>query len=404
MSSYKNSDPHPPIMQGSPPPKEMRVPLIDWDRGPWNRWSFQHVREIVPTTAIPCGNNVFDLPKASGDLSNFSYTAPNGQKTTLSQMLDDTYTDGLFIWKNNQILHESYHNGMTPKTVHLLQSVSKSITSAAAGCLISDGLLTPEALVTDYLPELEKTGWKGARLQHIFDMTSGTQFTENYTVPDSDMGIMDYACGWKPAPEGVDASHWPTSIWDQILGLKVVTAEHGEKFEYRSIETDVLAHAMERVTGQRLADILSERLWKPLGCEHDANITVDSAGYGLACGGISASLRDMARFGLMLLGNGVLNGRQIVPIKWCQDILHGAHGLYDVDNYKNWPSGSYRNKFWIEDSRLGRHYCFGVFGQMVMVAPDTGMMAVKLSTWPDFVNNNLYKETLAGLLAVEKAF
>ncbi|HCK08055.1 MAG TPA: 6-aminohexanoate hydrolase, partial [Rhodobacter sp.] len=48
--------------------------------------------------------------------------------------------------------------------------------------------------------------------------------------------------------------------------------------------------------------------------------------------------------------------------------------------------------------------CFGVFGQMVMVAPDTGMMAVKLSTWPDFVNNNLYKETLAGLLAVEKAF
>ena len=72
MSSYKNSDPNPPIMQGSPPPKEMRVPLIDWDRGPWNRWSFQHVREIVPTTAIPCGNNVFDLPKASGYLSNFS--------------------------------------------------------------------------------------------------------------------------------------------------------------------------------------------------------------------------------------------------------------------------------------------------------------------------------------------
>ncbi len=66
---------------------------------------------------------------------------------------------------------------------------------------------------------------------------------------------------------------------------------------HRSIETDIFAHAMERVTGKRLPQIISERLWVPMGAEEDANITVDSNGYGLACGGVSASLRDLARFG-----------------------------------------------------------------------------------------------------------
>lgn len=404
MGSYKNSEPAPPIMIGAPPPAAMRVPLIDWDRAPWNRWSFQHVRELVPTAAIARGKAVSGLPSAAGDLSDFRYAGIDGGQTSFAQMLDDTYTDAVLVWKDGRILHESYHNGMGPQSVHLLQSVSKSITAAAAGCLIAEGLLNPAAAITEALPELGQTAWAGATLQQVLDMTSGTRFSEAYEARDSDVGKMDYAAGWKPAPEGVDVSDWPDCIWDQILGLKVREAAHGSRFAYRSIETDVLAHAMERVTGQRLPQILSERLWQPLGCAEDANITVDRAGYGLACGGISASLRDMARFGLMLLNNGKVEGRQVVPEAWCQDIRHGKHGLYDAANYKDWPHGAYRNQFWVEDSRLGRHYCFGVFGQMVMVAPDSGMMAVKLSSWPGFTIKRNYDLTIAGLRAVEQAY
>jgi CubicO group peptidase (beta-lactamase class C family) len=393
----------PPIMVGTPPPPEMRIPRIDWDRGPWNRWGFQHVRELLPTAAIRRADHASALPVADADLNDFTYLGIDGQETSFSQMLDDTYTDAIFVWKNGKILHESYHNGMDERSLHLLQSVSKSITSAAVGTMIGEGLLDPAALVTNYLPELQKTAWKGARLQHVLDMTTGTQFTEDYEIRDSDVGKMDYACGWKPAPPGVDVSTWPTCVWDQILGLDVATAEHGARFAYRSIETDVLAHAMERVTGQRLPQILSERLWQPLGCAEDASITLDSAGYGLACGGISATLRDMARFGLMLLNNGQTDGRQIIPAEWCHDIRHGKHGLYDAENYKHWPRGAYRNQFWVEDSQLGRHYCFGVFGQMVMVAPDTGTMVVKLSSWPDFVDESSYRLMMVGLRAVESA-
>lgn len=402
--SFRNTDPAPPIMLGAPPPPEMRIPLIDWDRAPWNRWTFQRVQQIVPTAPIRRGPTASALPAASGHLNDFSYTGANGQKTTFAAMLDATYTDAIFVWKNGAVLHESYHNGMDSRSLHLLQSVSKSLTSAAAGCLIADGLLDPAAPITTYLPELAQTAWNGARLQHVLDMTSGTRFSEAYTRPDSDVGIMDYASGWKPAPAGIDASAWPTCMWDQITSLTVADAPHGTRFAYRSIETDVLAHAMERVSAKRMPQILSERLWQPMGAAEDANITVDAAGYGLACGGISASLRDMARFGLMLLNDGRVDGRQVIPAAWCHDIRHGPHGLYDESNYKAWPNGAYRNQFWVEDSRLGRHYCFGVFGQMVMVAPDTGFMAVKLSSWPDFVSERNYHQTMLALRAIEAAF
>jgi hypothetical protein len=404
MRSYKNSDPVPPIMVGSPPPPDMRPPMIDWDRAPWNRQTFQHVREIVPTAAIRRAAVTSSLPEVAGSLMDFSYVGPDGLSTTFGEMLNDTYTDAVLVWADGEIQHESYHNGMDAQTLHLLQSVSKSLTSAAAGSLIAEGLLRSEALVAQYLPELEATGWCGATLQQVLDMTSGTRFIEEYTAPDSDIGKMDYAAGWKPAPEGVDATDWPTCIWDQIVGLTVAEAPHGTRFAYRSIETDVLAHAMERVTGQRLPVILSERLWQPLGCAEDASITIDRAGYGLACGGISVSLRDLARFGLALINNGTFNGRQVIPLAWCQDIRHGKHGLFNANNSLDWPQGTYRNQFWVEDSKLGRHYCRGVFGQMVMVAPDTGTMVVKLSSWPDFLDADLDRKTMAGLRAVERAF
>ncbi|MGB8811640.1 MAG: serine hydrolase, partial [Paracoccaceae bacterium] len=274
MQSYKNSDPIPPIMIGSPPPKDMRIPMIDWDRAPWNRWAFQHIRELVPTAAIRRSERPSVLGQASGNLNDFSYLGVDGRPTTFGEMLNDTYTDAMFVWKDGKVLHESYHNGMDARSLHLLQSVSKSITSAAAGCLVAEGVLRPAALVTEYLPELAQTAWNGATLQQVFDMTSGTRFVEDYAVRDSDVGKMDFAAGWKPAPEGEDVSGWPSCIWEQILGLKVAEAKHGERFSYRSVETDVLAHAMERVTGQRLPQIISERLWQPLGCAEDACITV----------------------------------------------------------------------------------------------------------------------------------
>jgi len=396
--SYRNSDPPP------SPPEAWQVPRLDWDRPPWNRWSFQNMQKILPTAPIRRGDETSPLPEARGSLDAFGYRGAEGLPTTFAQMLEDTYTDAMYVWKDGKCLHESYHNGMTPQSLHLLQSVSKSITATAAACLFADQILDPFAPITEYLPELTDTAWNGATVQHVLDMTSGVTFDETYESHDSDVGKMDFAAGWKPAPVGQDVTSWPTCIWDQILSLTTTEAAHGERFSYRSIETEVLAHAMERVTAQRLPDIISDRLWKPLGCEEDANITVDPTGYGLACGGISVTLRDLARFARALVGDGRAQGRRVIPRAWISDIRRGTHGLFDDESRHDFPKGCYRNQFWIEDVRSERHLCLGVFGQLVYISPETNFVAVKLSSWPSFTDTLLFKRTQAALHAIKIEF
>ena len=325
----------------------------------------------------------------------------NGKDTSVSTMLEDTYTDGFLVHIDGQVIHESYYNGMKPSSLHIAQSVSKSVTSTVAGILIGRGLLDPGQMITHYLPELKNTAWNGATLQHVFDMTSGVKFSEEYDVRNSDIGKMDVASGWKPIPEGSDPNeYWPDCVWDQMLTLEEKEIDHGERFLYRSIETDVIAHAMERVTGKKLAELISEELWQTMGAEDDANITVDSSGYGLSCGGISSSLRDFARFGILHLNGGKLNGKQIIPSDWIDDIRSGNHGLANESLRATYPNGKYRNQFWIEDASKTTVMCIGVFGQLIYIAPEYNMVVVKFSTWPDFLDDTHKLNTLSAIHAI----
>ena len=405
MTSYKNSDPRPPIMAGSPPPPEWRVPRAAWDSPPWNRWTFMNVRQVLPTVNVPRGPMpVAPLTGADRGIGAIEFTAVDGTQWRVDRMLDETYTDGFLMVMDGEVIHESYHNGMRPDSLHLSQSVAKSVVSTVTGILIGQGLMDVNAPVTAYLPELAATAWNGATIQHLLDMASGVKFDETYTSPDSDIAKTDVACGWKPMPDAfVGAPDWPRSMWDQILSMKQTDAAHGARFEYRSIETDVLAHAMERASGRRLAQLVSDELWSKIGAEHDACFTVDSAGYALADGGFNASLRDYARFGLLHLNGGLLDGQQIIPAAWIDDIRRGPHGLFNASGRELYPNGVYRNQFWVEDASRQTVLAAGVFGQLIYIAPEYNMVVVKMSTWPDFLDNTHKTNTLRAIHAVARA-
>jgi CubicO group peptidase (beta-lactamase class C family) len=232
-------------------------------------------------------------------------------------------------------------------------------------------------------------------------MTSGVRFNEEYTDPYSDIGLTDVASGWKPVPQiAPPLRGWPASIWEQILALTTLEAEHGTRFTYRSIETDVLAFCMERISGLRLAELVSELLWAPMGAEESACFTVDRSGYALADGGFNATLRDYARFGLILLNGGRSGNRAVVPEAWIDDIRRGPHGLADDYLRARMPNGCYRNQFWIEDRSKETVMCRGVFGQLIYIAPEQELVAVKLSSAPDFINIEQGADTLAALHAI----
>ena len=382
MSSYKNSEPRPAIMQGSPP--ALIPPRIDWDRPPWNRWAFQHIREILPTAEVWRGRGASRmLERREQDLDGLAVTGVGGEITTLATLLDDTYTDGFLVLKDGAIVHERYFNGMDERTLHLSQSVAKSFTGAIAGILVGKGLLDVEAPVTHYIPELAATAWKGATLQQVLDMTTGVRFSEDYTDPYSEIGWVDVASGWKPPPPGTDPGYnWPSHVFDVILRLKETERPHGTRFVYRSIETDLLAFCMERVTGKRLPQIFSDELWQKMGAEENAAFTVDPAGYALADGGLNASLRDYGRFGQLLLEDG----GGIIPAPWVDATRTGNHAIFGAPYSETLPGGAYRNMCWIEDSRARNLMARGVFGQWIYVNYDHAMVVVKLSSWPDFLS------------------
>jgi CubicO group peptidase (beta-lactamase class C family) len=402
--SYRNSEPALPIMQGHPVPPAWRVPPLEWDYPPWNRWAFQHMRELVPTVEVPRGPDVWEMPGRPADMGAVAFDDHAGRGTTWAAHLEHTYADAALIWLDGQVIAESYLNRMQPQTPHIVFSVSKSVVSTVAGCLIGDGLMDPAAPITDYLPELAATGWYGATLGQVLDMTTGVVFDETYGNPDAHIWMVDVAAGLKPPSPGMDPARIPACTWDLILSLTETEAAHGARFAYRSIETDVLGYAMERAAGQRLAALVSDRLWAPMGAERKAFFTVDRAGFALADGGLNACLREMARFGRLLLEDGRRDGRQIVPRAWIDDIRGGDHGLFDDHGREGFPDGRYRNQFWIPDRDRPAHLCLGIFGQHVHVDPDRGLVAVKLSSWPSFLSDDHWTlDWLAGVHAVADA-
>lgn len=411
MTSYKNSESAPPIMTGSPPAREQLVPPLDWDRPPWNRWAFQRMSQVLPTAPVYRArtddlNNPLSYNKQS--IEDLSFERVDGETTTLAKHLDDTYTDAMLIMHKGAVIHESYYNDMQIHSLHLGQSVTKSIVATTASVLQHEGLLDFAAPVTDYLPELGKTAWEGASVQQVMDMSTGVKFLETYDIRDSDIGKMDVACGWKPLPPDIDTSEWPESVWAQLFTLTDKDADHGTRFHYRSVETEVLSFILERVTGQRLPHIISEKLWQPLGAEEDANLTIDKLGCSTASGGFSACLRDYARFGKMLLDGGLVGERRIVPQSWIEDIRFSERGRFsDLDKDGGgkdvFPNGAYRNQFWIEDEKRETHVCLGVFGQVIYIAPEFELVAVKLSTWPEFINRTHHHNTLRSFRAIADA-
>ena len=144
------------LMAGAPPfPPERRVTLENWQDAGFNRWGFQHVRDLVPTARIESGPraSAWRLPRADRDLGALRFKHIR-RSLTINSMLDETWTDGFLVLHRGAVMLEHYGNGMDPGTPHVLMSVSKSIVAAMAGILFARGSVTPETAVTALLPEL----------------------------------------------------------------------------------------------------------------------------------------------------------------------------------------------------------------------------------------------------------
>ena len=370
-------------MSGAPPfAPQSQVTLSNWQDPPFNRWAFKHVRELIPTARIRRGGGPgWRLVTQERDIAGLSFRNED-RELSIAELLAETYTDGFLVLHRGRIVTEQYFNGLAPDVPHLLMSVSKSVTSTVAGVLAGHAFLDTSALVTDIVPELHGTSFEGATVQHLLDMRAGTRFDEDYDNPKADVRTYERVYLWRPD----DGQARPEDALSYFGTLRN-DAPHGGPFRYRSILPDVLAWVLERAAGTRLPELIAAELWQPMGAAFDAEITVDSRGNPMADGGISATLRDLARFGQLFLQRGQVGGREVVPASWIDDTIRGAPdgpaAFRAGDNPAGYPPGAhYRNYWWVRDPGLPFYHASGINGQHVFVHVPSQTVVVKLSTWP----------------------
>jgi len=369
-------------MIGFPPALDDRWSLANWQHAPHNRWAFQHLREVVPTARVGRGSTVAQpFPVASPLDEQQVVWRFDGSSGTVAEVLADTFTDGFLVLHDGKLVTEHYPSGMSPDRTHVMMSVSKSVVGCVVGMLAGSGALDVTAAVDYYIPELALAGYRGATIQDVLDMRSGISFSEEYLKPDAEVRLLEQVIGWAPREQLV----LPTSMYEYLATLQA-NRPHGTAFEYRSCETDILGWVCERASGIRMPELLSTLIWSRIGAEQDMDAAVDPAGAVFHDGGLAATLRDLGRFGQMLLDGGAVGGEQVVPAGWIADSLAGgadSREKFAASGNATWlPGGAYRNQFWLPGNGREVLLCLGIHGQMIWIEPARRLVVVKLSSWP----------------------
>lgn len=372
-----------------------QVTLATWRSSPFNRWAFQNASELVPSAEIAAGEVPPEEPARSMDgiLSQQVTLGEHGPET-VGDFLKRSDTDALTVMKGGRIVGDWLAPHMEFGARHLIFSISKSVTAIIAGILEGEGVLDPEAPVTAYVPEAANSAYGDATVRHVLDMVVSVDIEESYTDPDSAYGRYRKATLWNPGG-GTE------SLFSFLMSLPRLPEPHGQTFRYRSPNSDLLGIILERATGQRFADLMRERLWRPLEARSAAAITVDMVGQARTAGGISVTPRDLARIGEMMRQGGTANGRRIVPEAWVRDTV--ATGG-DRNAWRRGtmlfllPGGRYRNKWY--QTGDGAFCGIGIHGQWLYVDPEAEVVIAKMSSQPEPVDDTLDQEIVAFLKAL----
>ena len=391
-------------MQGFPPSQDKIVSAIDGSffKFPALRYSVCHMRQFMPTTVVKSANGKGYKFKARLDnaIDNTTFMPTNSSKPmTWRESLEKNYTDGILILHKGRIIYEKYFGELKPDGLHAAMSVSKTFTGTLGGLLVAEGVLDANKTGADYIPELAGSAFGDATIRQILDMTTGLKYSEDYSNPKAEIWAFSAAGNPFPKPASYKG---PTNYYDY---LKTVQKEgqHGEVFGYKTVNTDVMGWIVSRVTGKSIPELLSERIWKPLGTHFDGYFQIDGAGIAFAGGGFSANMRDMAMFGEMVRRKGKFNKQQILPESLIQDIMNGgdreAFGKSAYSSLKGW---SYRNMWWHAHNEHGAFAARGVHGQTIYIDPTAEMVIVRFASHPEAKNSKIDPTSLPAYHAVAK--
>ncbi len=369
--------------------------IDNWDEGgPLMRYVFLNMSEFWNHSVIHRAGPVRSLPVATrSEIAKFVTTTERGDMP-LDQYVRNSTVNGALVLHRGKIVYESYPR-MRPQDKHLYMSVSKPFAATLVAILEDRELIDVTRPIDSYLPKLAGSGWQGVSVIDILDMASGIDCLEGedgaYADPRTCYYHYEAALGWlRPTEATMD------DPFDYIASLDAHRPP-GEAFEYTSPDTFVLGWLVEQLTGKRLADLLAAEIWQPMGAASDAVIAAPKRGIPIIHGGISSTLRDMARFGLLFTPTGRSVMHPVVSDAYLDKIRSG--GRPEIFNAARMESprsvdgepalhNSYQWDFVMRD---GDFFKGGFGGQGLYISPSRDLVIAYFGTFDE--NGNEHEMT-----------
>jgi CubicO group peptidase (beta-lactamase class C family) len=263
------------------------------------------------------------------------------------RFMRDQHVDGVLVLHNGKVRVERYAPPDSPRTRWNSFSVAKSITSTLVGAAMKDGYIKSlDDDVTRYIRTLRGSAYEGVTVRQLLTMTSGVKWNEDYTDMNSDVARM-YA---QPPERGFDM----TVSYVRKLPRE---APPGTKWVYKTSETNLVGVLVADATGKRLADYLSEKIWRAYGMERDAEWMIDDVGHeqGGCC--LAVTLRDYGRFGQFILDGARINGTPVVADAWLPEATR--------TQVSTGAGSGYGYQWWTRDD--GTFEGRGIYGQTLHI-------------------------------------
>lgn len=319
-----------------------------------------------------------DLPAApSGVLDDLGVTGSYGRALTLAELLAEAETDALLVLHRGRLVHEQYLHGYEAHVPHFNASAAKSYLGLLAATLAHEGHLDRGARVATYVPELAGTAFGEAQVDHLLHM--GTLMSYAGRPYDKAMEAQRYFAVLAPRlrPYGYSG---PATIREHLATARA-TGEPGTEFRYENGNVEALAEVLRRITGLSISALMSEMIWSRIGAEEDAYYVVDADGAEAACGGFSATARDVARLGELVRCGGAVGDRQIVPEAVTALVAGVPDGYPRRVRLPAAPPDSpatlsYHDLWWILNDPYGSFMASGIHGQRLFVSPALDLVVV----------------------------
>lgn len=343
--------------------------------------NFRTLYERYPFVVAKKSHDVMSLPskpRKNVALLKHGYDF-YGSSRQFDEFLERTHTTGLMIWHDGELVYEDYFRGNKEDSQVMMASVSKSMASMLVGVAVADGLIDVNDKVVKYVPELKDSGYEDATVKDVLEMSSGIVWREDYGDLNSEIVRSLVAMN--------------IGSLDEFAGRMVSEYPPGFNNNYASIDTHVVGMVLRAATGKPYVEYFEDKLWSKLGAQDDAKIIVDAVGEPLVFGGVNVNLRDMFRFGLLMLNKGVnFKGEQIVPAKWIEESTQpDSMHIQPIDRGRNLRTRfGYKYQWWTPASPDGNDFfANGIFGQFLYVNPDKKVVIAKTSAYKGYVEDGL---------------